>query len=272
VILESSLIDCRPEWRDFTMEVSSSKSRTGHPPSMLYHDKGLFTMIDSHNYDGKGHILSPYNRYLAFRLRKWQNRLSIQSPKERNLSIAMADLTRIASQLNLTRFVQENAAILYRRALELNLIKGRTIESMVAAALYTSCRIQTIPKTLDEFQQVSGISKRDLSKSYRIIITFLHLKIPNVIPTRFVTKFAYDLQISPESQYQAAKILQFAHKQGITSGKDPSSLAAASIYLATLLSGECKTQKEIAKVANLTEVTVRNRYKELANSLKVNRL
>lgn len=266
-ILESAIIDLHAEWRDFTLHPSLSKSRAGLPPSLLFHDKGLFTTIDSHDYDGKGQKLSPNNKFHAYRLRKWQARLSIQTPKERNLAIAMAELTRMGSQIHLTKFVEESAAILYRRALEKNLIKGRTIESMVAAALYASCRILNIPKTLSEFKMVSGINPRELSKSYRILVKHLNLKIPTVIPARFVSKFAHDLQISAETQYQAAKILHHAHKRGITSGKDPSSLAAASIYLATIILGENKTQKEIAKVAHITEVTVRNRFKELAHSL-----
>lgn len=195
--------------------------------------------------------------------------MTIHSSRDRNLAFAMAELARISSQMSLTKFVQETAALIYRKSVELNIIKGRSIESMIVASIYTSCRILHIPKTMDEFLKHTSIDKRYLSKSYRVIVQSLNLKIPNLVPTRFISRFAEDLQISPESQYQAIKILKIAHKIGITSGKDPSSLAAASLYVATLLRGENKTQKEIAKVANITEVTVRNRYKELVKTLNI---
>ncbi|MCF2139025.1 MAG: transcription initiation factor IIB [Candidatus Lokiarchaeota archaeon] len=268
-ILESRLIDSQAEWRDFHQDINNSRSRVGLPSSLILHDKGLPTVIDSRDYDAKGQKLSPRNRQMAYKLRKWQIRLNIQTSRDRNLSIAMSELIRVSYQLNLTKLVQETAALLYRRSVDMNIIKGRTIESMVAASLYTSCRLLNIPKSLDEICDITSVTKHDLSKSYRVIVHYMHLRIPTIIPARFVSKFAHVLKISPESQYQAAKILRFAQQKGITSGKDPSSLAAASLYLATLLSGENKTQKEIAEVAKITEVTVRNRYKELMNSLNL---
>jgi len=266
-VVESHLMDQKPEWRSFSAQDYTRKSRVGSPLSLTFHDKGLSTIIDCRDYDGMGNKLSPNSKNQAQKLRKWQIRMSIHTSKDRNLAFAMSELTRVSSQMNLTRFVQETAAKIYRKSVVMGLIKGRSIESMVIATLYTACRTLNLPKTLDEFLSYTQIEKRILSKSYRVIVQALRLKIPTVGPTKFVSRFAQDLQISPESQYQAIKILKIAQKIGITSGKDPSSLAAASLYVATLLQGENKTQKEIAHVAHVTEVTVRNRYKELIKTL-----
>ncbi|MHA1673610.1 MAG: transcription initiation factor IIB [Promethearchaeota archaeon] len=266
-VVDSHMMDPKPEWRSFSAQDYARRSRVGAPLSLTFHDKGLSTVIDCRDFDGMGKKLSPSSRNQAYKLRKWQTRMSIHSSKDRNLAFAMTELTRVSSQMNLTRFIQETAAKIYRKSVQMDLIKGRSIESMVIAALYTACRILNLPKTLDEFLNYTQVEKRYLSKSYRVIVQSLKLRIPTVIPTKFVPRFAQDLQISPESQYQAIKILKIAQKLGITSGKDPSSLAAASLYVATLLLGENKTQKEIAQVAHVTEVTVRNRYKELIKTL-----
>ena len=266
-VVESHMMDPKPEWRSFSAQDYARRSRVGAPLSLTFHDKGLSTIIDCRDFDGMGNKLSPSSRNQAYKLRKWQTRMSIHSSRDRNLAFAMTELTRVSSQMNLTRFVQETAAKIYRKSVQMDLIKGRSIESMVIAALYTACRILNLPKTLDEFLYYTQVEKKYLSKSYRVIVQSLKLRIPTVIPTKFVPRFAQDLQISPESQYQAIKILKIAQKLGITSGKDPSSLAAASLYVATLLKGENKTQKEIAQVAHVTEVTVRNRYKELIKTL-----
>ena len=266
-VVESRMMDAKPEWRSFSAQDYARKSRVGAPLSLTFHDKGLSTIIDCRDFDGMGNKLSPSSKNHAYKLRKLQTRMSIHSSHDRNLAFALAELTRVSSQMILTRFIQETAAKIYRKSVQMDLIKGRSIESMVLAALYTACRLLNFPKTLDEFLNYTQVEKRYLSKSYRVIVQALRLKIPIVIPTKFVPRFAQDLQISPESQYQAIKILKIAQRLGLTSGKDPSSLAAASLYVATLMQGENKTQKEIAHVAHVTEVTVRNRYKELIKTL-----
>jgi len=54
-----------------------------------------------------------------------------------------------------------------------------------------------------------------------------------------------------------------------TSGRGPTGIAAAALYVASLIHGEKRTQREVADVAGVTEVTIRNRYKELIKKLKL---
>jgi len=123
--------------------------------------------------------------------------------------------------------------------------------------------------TLDDFAKISRLGARDIGKCYRLIIRTLNIKIFAPSPARFIPRFANDLSLSSESQSMAIQIISTAQKLGNLSGKDPCGLAAASIYVATRENGEHKTQKEIAKVAHITEVTVRNRYKELVRYLQI---
>ena len=195
--------------------------------------------------------------------------MRIHSSIDRNLAFAMSELDRLCSQLSIAKVHKETAALIYRRTIDKKLIRGRSIEAMIGGAIYAACRIAKIPRTLDEFAKNSRIQRRELGRCYRLILRELKIKIPTATPTRFISRFANDLHVSTRSQLGAIRILKEATRRGLTSGKDPCGLAAASIYVAAFKNGERKTQKEIARVANITEVTVRNRYKELIKHLKI---
>lgn len=242
----------------------------GAPSTLTLHDKGLSTIIDWRDRDAMGKKLSPQKRAEAYRLRKWQIRMRVHSSLDRNLAYAMNELDRISSQLGVQKTIKETAAIIYRRSIEKKLIRGRSIEAMITASMYTACRLSKIPRTLDEFAINSRINKRDLGRCFRLILRELQLNIPIPRPISFVSRFANELKISGQSQQIAIDILERAKKIGITAGKDPTGLAAASLYVATLANGEKKTQREIARVANITEVTIRNRYKEFIKCLNLN--
>jgi transcription initiation factor TFIIB len=269
LILESNTIDTGAEWRAFSSLDMKKKARVGAPSSFSIHDKGLSTIIDWRDKDAFGNKLSPKRRAQAYRLRKWQIRMRIHSSIDRNLAFAMSELDRICSQLSITRIHKETAALIYRRTIDKNMIRGRSIEAMVGASIYTACRKSKIPCTLDEFVKNSRINRRELGRCYRLILRELKIKIPTSTPSRFISRFANDLNVSTQSQISAISILEKASQMGLTSGKDPCGLAAASIYVAAYKHGEKRTQREIAKVANITEVTVRNRYKELINHLNI---
>jgi transcription initiation factor TFIIB len=267
LIVRSNSIDQRAEWRAFDLEEFDKKARVGAPSTLTLHDKGLSTIIDWRDRDAMGKKLSPQRRAEAYRLRKWQIRMRVHSSLDRNLAYAMNELDRLSSQLGIQRMIKESAAIIYRRSIDKKLIRGRSIEAMIAASIYTACRIASMPRTLDEFALNTRIEKRDLGRCFRLILRELQLHIPTPRPINFISRFGNDLHISNATQQSAIIILERAKKFGLIAGKDPTGLAAASIYIAALSNGERKTQREIAKVANITEVTVRNRYKDLCKYL-----
>ena len=267
LILDSNMIDPRAEWRAFNLQDFARKSRTGAPISLTLHDKGLSTIIDWRDRDAFGKQLSPAKRIQAYRLRKWQIRMRVHSSLDRNLAFAMSELDRLISQMGLSGSVKETAALLYRQTVKRNLIRGRSIEAMLGASIYASCRIQKIPRTLEDFASNSRINKRELGRCFRLILRELKIQIPSPSPNRFISKFANDLNVSTRAQIKAIRILNVARRVGLTSGRDPVGLAAASLYIVSLQNGLGKTQKEIAQIASITEVTVRNRYKELVRCL-----
>lgn len=269
LVQHERLVDDGPEWRAFDMEQMDKRARVGAPTTYTIHDKGLSTMIDWRNKDIFGNNLTPRKRAQIYRLRKWQRRIRVSDAKERNLAVALSELDRMSSHLSLPRNVREVAAMLYRRAVERRLIRGRSIEGVCAAALYASCRQCRIPRTLEEIAGFAKVTKKEIGRSYRYIARKLNISIPPTDPIDYISRFISDLQLSGIVQKKSVEILRTAVNTGLTSGRGPMGLAAASIYIASLLLNERRTQREIAETAKVTEVTVRNRYKELVDKLQI---
>lgn len=269
LVLEEHFIDQGPEWRSFDTGQEEKRSRTGAPMSVTMHDKGLSTDIDWLNKDSYGRSIPTKNRAQLYRLRKWQRRIRVSSATERNLSFALGELERISSEMELPKNVRETAAVIYRKAIKQNLIRGRSIEGVVAATLYAACRQCQVPRTLDEIAAISRVGRKEIGRTYRFMMRELALKLRPISPQEYIERFCSELDLSREVKNKANELLEKAQRKELTSGRGPTGVAAAAIYIASILVGERKTQKDVADVAGVTEVTIRNRYKEMARKLDI---
>ncbi len=269
LVIDDSYIDQGPEWRAFDSEQSDSRSRAGSPMTYTIHDKGLSTDISWKNKDSYGKSIPTRNRAQLYRLRKWQKRIKVSNAAERNLSQALQELERMASNLSIPNDVRESAAVIYRKAVKQNMIRGRSIEGVVAGSIYAACRITNVPRTLDEIASVTRVKKKEIGRTYRIMGRYLKLNIMPSKPDDYVNRFCSKLKLSAEARRKANDILKLARESDLTSGKGPTGVAAAAIYIASLMTGERRTQRSVAEVAGVTEVTIRNRYKELTEKLQL---
>ena len=267
LVLDENLIDSGPEWRAFDHEQRDKRTRTGAPLTYTISDKGLNTTIDWKDKDIHGHKIPERNKAQIYRLRKWNKRMRVSGAGERNLAFALSELDRDSSRLGIPRSVREDAAIIYRSAAKNKLIRGRSIEVVVASALYAACRRCNIPRTLDEIAIASNVSKKQVGKTYRFLSRELNIKLKPTSPSDYISRFASKLGLSGEVQAKAIEIINKAVKAGLSSGKGPTGVAAAALYIASLLLGERKTQKEVSEISGVTEVTIRNRYKELSENI-----
>jgi len=259
-VIEENMVDLGQEWRQF--EEGAKKGRGGAPMSLQKFDKGLTTNI--------GEISDIYRlpekqARRMIRIKKWQERVSTSI--ERNLRLAMQELRKVASFLNLPNVVKEEASRIYNFVLQRGLVRGRSMESVVSACIYASCRTYNVPRTLDEIANASDVERKEIGRTYRFITRKLTLTIVPSNPKEYISRFASVLHLSPKTQNDALKILQKAESSELTSGRGPAGIAAASLYVAALLNSEKRTQREVADVAGITEVTIRNRYKELLEKL-----
>ena len=180
---------------------------------------------------------------------------------------ALAELDRMASRLELPKTVREAAAVNYKKAVDKRLIRGRSIEGVAAASLYAACRQCGVPRTLDEIGQASRTGRKEIGRTYRFMVRELKMKIMPTGPEDYISRFCSGLGLDSEVEAKAYELIKAAQEKELTSGRGPTGIAASIIYIASVLCGKRRTQREVAEVAGVTEVTIRNRYKELIQNL-----
>ncbi|PSQ45856.1 transcription initiation factor IIB 2 [Halobacteriales archaeon SW_7_68_16] len=259
-------IDRGPEWRAFDKEEKDEKSRVGAPTTNMMHDKGLSTNIGWQDKDAYGNALSSRQRKKMQRLRTWDERFRTRDAKERNLKQALGEIDRMASALGLPDDTRETASVIYRRALSDDLLPGRSIEGVATAALYAAARMAGNPRSLDEVSSVSRVDEMEFKRTYRYIVRELSLEVEPADPAQYLPRIASQLDVSEEVERRARSLLETAKSQAVHSGKSPVGLAAAAIYAAALLTNEKVTQEAVSNAADISEVTIRNRYQELLDA------
>jgi len=268
-VISERVEETGPEWRSFSKDESDDRSRTGSPTSLAMHDMGLATIIGHANKDVTGKPLSASMKSTIERLRTWDSRSQVHEPADRNFRQAFSELDRLKDKLALSDAVIEKTAYIYRKALDKGLVRGRSIPGVLAAALYVACRESGTPRTLNDMSHQINVKRKDISRCYRLLLRELDLNMPVVNPIICTSRIASEAGLSEKVKRRALTILKDANEMEITAGKDPMGLAAAALYLSCVLNGENTTQKVIAMAAGVTEVTIRNRYKGLRESLNI---
>ena len=257
LIINERIVDqSRSGKRAYTNQEKNSREQTGAPISILLPDMGLSTVID------KQKIINPDLKRAA----KWNTRITWQ---KRNLLIATTELKRISSNLNLPNHVKEEGMRLYIEAFKRKLLRGRSINAMVAACLYLACRKKDIPRTLQEILDEASVTAKDVRRSISILTRELNFKTQSTDPVALIPRYASDLELDSEIEALTIKILTTYISNFSISGKDPKGLCAGAIYLACRIKDLELTQQQIVNSIGVTEVTLRSRYKELKNKLKI---
>ncbi|GKS67734.1 transcription initiation factor IIB [Nitrosarchaeum sp.] len=266
-VVSDKISDTGAEWRSFAND-DTNRARTGAGTSLTIHDMGLSTVIGAANKDSTGKPLTSSMKSSIERLRTWDSRSQAHSSADRNLRQALNEMGKLKDKLALTDVVVEKAAYIYRKAMEKKLVRGRSIQGLVAACLYAACRNTETPRTLDDVANGINIRRKDVARCYRLIFRELELKMPVVDPVKGVARIASIAELSEKSKRKAVAILEQAKKLGIVAGKDPMGIAAAALYLACISTGEVKSQKDISIASGVTEVTIRNRCAGLRQLLQ----
>ena len=266
-VINDKIEDTGAEWRTFSNE-ASDRTRVGAGTSLTMHDMGLSTVIGAANKDSTGKPLSASMKSSIERLRTWDSRTQAHSSSDRNLRQALNEMDKLKDKLALADAVIEKAAYIYRKAMEKKLVRGRSIQGLVAACLYAACRDTETPRTLDDVAKGINIRRKDVARCYRLLYRELEFKMPVVDPVKAVSRIASIVELSEKSKRKAVDILNQAKKIGLVAGKDPMGMAAAALYIACITSGEVKSQKQISMASGVTEVTIRNRCAGLRKMLQ----
>jgi transcription initiation factor TFIIB len=267
VITEKSEDISNPEWRAFTAEEKNSKSRIGTPTSLAKHDRGLATIISKTGRDASGQKLDTAMYSTYKRLRTWDNRILHNSSADKNLFQAFSQLHSLKDKLGLSDTIIEKTAYIYRKAEERELVRGRSISAMVTAAIYIACRELGTPRTLKEIAAISNTKRKNLTRCCRLLISEFDIKVPIADPMKCIVKIANKANLSEKTTRQAMNMMTRIIQRGISAGKNPMSVAATVLYIASFKAGENVTQLHIANAAGITEVTIRNRIRELNSTV-----
>jgi len=264
-VAATKLVDRGPEWRAFTPEQQTKRARAGAPYTFTIHDKGLSTRIDWRDIRG----FPSEKKAQLHRLRRWQQRSRVSGFTERTLASALSDMYRMADAINLPKNILETASVIYRKAVKKRLIRGRSVQGMVLAAIYLACRQCGLIRTLRELSQPSGINKKEVARNYRFLVKELNYFVPPVKPDQYVTRLSNQLELRGRVEEVAYKILEVSRRLRLTSGRGAKGVAAAASYIASKVVGEYRTQREVAEAMDITQVTIRNRYKEMMEKLVI---
>ena len=270
MVISQNIEDTRPEWRSFGSEGAEGygKSRTGMPTSLARHDKGLTTIIGRTDIDASGNKIDASIRSKMERLKVWDFRSHSHDSTNKNLMQAFNELDKLKDKLGLPDAVIERTAYIYRKARKRGLVRGRTIDGILTAAIYIACRDLGVPKTLKEVAAAISIRFKTLSRSYRILVTELDISTPPVIdPMKCIVKVANNADLNENTKRRAMDVMNNLSKREISAGKHPMAVAATVLYVSCLKTGVNIRQADIADAAGITEVTLRNRYKDLKNRI-----
>jgi transcription initiation factor TFIIB len=272
LVLEDNKLDRGAEWRAYDSEDMKKKERTGAPMTFTRHDKGLSTEISWDDHDINGRVLSRSSRTKFYRLRKLHRISKTSSTREYNIARALMDIKKRAYKMGLPKDVTETAAFVYRKAHKNNVTRGRSIACISAASIYIACRQCHLPRTLDEVSKAFELRRRDVSRTYNCMVRLLKISIPPASPQHYIPRLCGQLGLNGETQKKVKELLIEASEKGLICGRSPVAMVGALIYIASLLTHQKRTQAEIAGVANVTEVTIRNRYKELKDVLELDNI
>jgi transcription initiation factor TFIIB len=248
-------------------QIDETRARTGAPTSLASHNMGLATIVGKDDRDASGTKIDPSIRSTMQRLRTWDFRLKLYTPSDRSLKEAFMLLDTLKDKLGLSDAVIENTAYLYRKAQQRKFLRGRSIPSVICAATYIACRDLGISKTMKDIAAASNVKRKNIARTYRQLMLELDYKVPNMDPTKCIARVANKANLTEKTKRQALNIMEKVTENEISAGKDPMGLAATVLYISCIKTGENKSQKEISNVAGVTEVTLRNRFKDLKNQL-----
>ncbi|MDW0146276.1 MAG: transcription initiation factor IIB [Nitrososphaeraceae archaeon] len=240
-----------------------SNMNLGTPSSLAHHDKNLSTMISYSNVDADGIAISVDQRSAIQRMRRWNKISNNNRSYHRNLKNAFAVLIRIKDKLSLSETIVEKSAYYYRKILDQNLIKGRSIKGFVVACVYASCREMNVPRTIEEIAEISNTDKIFAGKCYRLLVRQLKVRLPSIDSTSHLGRIANNAGISERTLRHAVQMMSQIKDDPISFGKDPCAIAVAVLYGACLDKGEKTSQSRISLAGNVSVVTLRKRFLDI---------
>ena len=262
--------DQGPEWKAMDTEDKIKRVRAGSPLTLTLHDYGLTTEIGSELRDSRGRALDPYMRSSVESMRRWQTRVRTTTSSERVVSHALSKINEVSDALNLPKSVVETAAHIYRTAVKMKVAKSKSIMGITGASVYLACRKCGVGRTLKEVARKAAIDERTLAKYYRFVLREVERAyVPPPTVRKYISKLVNVAKIDPKVERLALQLADLTNNTTMAGGKAPAGFAAAYVYMSSVMLSRHIPQRELAEYAEITEVTVRNRCREILDGFHI---
>ena len=269
-------------------EEKAKTTRASGSTSFALHDYGLRTEIAYGSKDYAGKSIDSQMAEQMNSIRKWHIRSRIVSPQERRLSNVLTKINETCAAMSFPKLLLETAAMLYRNYESRQEAKGKSIACMAAATIYLACKKCHVVRALDEIVAATGITEQDrssvklASKYYRMMVMEMgaleqespvevqqpHAPVAMAID-HYISKLSNMAKIDTKVERLAIDIAHKTDDHMLADGKAPNGLAAAYIYIASILLGINILQRDVSSLSGVTEVTIRNRCKDILTSFKL---
>ena len=270
------MADYGPETKSSNLEDKIKLARATGQTTYSQHDLGIATEISISAKDFSGKTINLKSQIKCTILRKWQQRVRVSSPRERRLANVLAKMGETCLDLGLSKNVLETASMIYRNLDGHVDVKGKSVVSITAATIYMACKQCDVVRSLEEICR--GIcppkdvkSKTKLAARYyrTMVMEMGQLTAPVVTMDKYISKIANMTQTEVRVERLALEIAEKTKDSNIADGKAPNGIAAAYLYVASVLLGQNVLQRDVSSIAGVTEVTIRNRCKEILTSYKL---
>ena len=277
IVVDEQMADYGPETKTVNLEDKMRLARASGHTTFAQHDMGIATEISVGSTDFSGKKINSSISNQMQNLRKWQQRVRVTSPRERRLTNVLGKITETCESCNLSKNVVETASKIYRSLDGKNIeVKGKSVISITVAVVYMACKQCDVVRSLEEICKNVCMAKDVKAKSklaakyYRNIVLEMGQAItPTVTMDKYISKIANLTKAEPRVERLALEIAEKTNVQGITDGKTPNGIASAYLYIGSILLGQTVLQRDMSSVSGITEVTIRNRVKEILMSNRI---
>lgn len=276
LVAMEQMSDYGPESRGANLEDKMKLARATGQTTYSQHDLGIRTEIAMGTKDFSGKTINAEMVNQMYNLRKWQTRIRVASPRERRLANILSKIGETCQALSLSKNVLETASMIYRNFEGQFDAKGKSVTCMSAATIYMACKQCDVVRSLDEICKATGSAKEEkmnvklTAKYYRMLVMELGSNTaPVVTLDKYISKIANLAKLEVRVERLAAEIAEKTQDHNLADGKAPNGLAAAYLYISSILLGQSMLQRDVSSIAGITEVTIRNRCKEILTAYKV---
>ena len=277
IVVAEQMADFGPESKGANLEDKMRLARATGQTTLSQHDMGIATEISIASTDYSGKKIDSATSNQMQRLGKWQKRVRVTSPRERRLTNVLGKISETCESCNLPKNVVETASMIYRSLDGKNIeVKGKSVISITVAVIYMACKQCHIVRSIDDISKTVCLpidvkAKTKLAAKYyrNLVLDMGSVVTPVVTMDKYISKIANLTKTDVKVERLALEMAQKTQNQNIADGKAPNGIASAYLYVASVLTGQNILQRDVSSISGITEVTIRNRVKEILTANKI---